>query len=92
MLVPCKDRYSDTFRYMQSDSCYELSEEIGKSFTTSALDGLQYADSTLLGKIRSIIESKHYSSDNAGFRWTLWIATSQAKNIMVIVIRGDRKQ
>jgi BTB/POZ domain len=94
VLVPYKKRGSDTAsRYCPPDDCFELSEEIGKSYTTSALGRLQYADSTLLDQIQSTIAIKSRSSDGAEFRWTLWTATSQAKGIgMVIVIRGDRRQ
>jgi hypothetical protein len=70
-----------------------LSEEIGKSYTASALDGLQYADYALLVELENIIFDKTHNSDDAGFHWTLWKASCQEKNNgMVIVIRGDRKQ
>jgi hypothetical protein len=91
LFIPYKGRSSDT--YYQWDNGFELSEEIGKTYTTSNLDGLQYADSTLLGRIRDLIGNNNRYSEGAGFRWTLWTATLQAKdNNMVIVIRGDRKE
>jgi hypothetical protein len=90
---PSKYKEDKLFQHDFRHKPFELSEEIGKSYTASALDGLQYADYALLVELENIIFDKTHNSDDAGFRWTLWKASCQEKNNgMVIVIKGDRKQ
>ena len=65
---------------------YELSEEIGKSYTTSALDGLQYADEDVLKRITNVIESKrgmmqtftgHYGPSRVRVGKVVWLLLAE---------------